>query len=105
MRYAVLMRFAVAAALLLSGAICATPARADALDNIRKAGVLKAGIFEDFPPFSSAGADMSLQGYDVDVGKRLAHALGVKLNSSGHRAEPHPDVDRAQGRPAAERRL
>ncbi len=83
MRYAVLTRFAVAAALLLSGAICATPARADALNNIRKAGVLKAGIFEDFPPFSSAGADMTMQGYDVDVGKRLASALGVKLQLVG----------------------
>ena len=30
-------------------------AAADELDDITKAGVIKVGIFEDFPPFSSAG--------------------------------------------------
>ncbi len=47
--------------------LAAGPARADALDDIHKAGVLKVGVFEDFPPFASAGADMSLHGYDIDV--------------------------------------
>ena len=32
-----------------------TFAAADELDDITKAGVIKVGIFEDFPPFSSAG--------------------------------------------------
>lgn len=59
------------------------PARADELDDIVKAGVLNAGIFEDFPPFSSAGPDMKMQGYDVDVANALAHALGVKANLVG----------------------
>jgi polar amino acid transport system substrate-binding protein len=54
-------------------------ARADTLADIKKAGVLKVGIFEDFPPFASAGADMSLHGYDIDVANSLAKTLGVKL--------------------------
>ncbi len=65
-------------ALLLSSAFVGV-AQADALDDIKKAGVLKVGLFEDFPPFASAGADMSLHGYDVDVANALAKSLGVKL--------------------------
>ena len=53
-------------------------ARAAALDDIRKAGVINVGVFEDFPPFASVGADMSLHGYDVDVADALGKALGVK---------------------------
>jgi polar amino acid transport system substrate-binding protein len=34
---------------------CLPLAHADELDDIIKSGVLKVGIFEDFPPFSSAG--------------------------------------------------
>jgi polar amino acid transport system substrate-binding protein len=56
---------------------------ADALGDIHKAGVLKVGIFEDFPPFASAGSDMSLHGYDVDVANALAATLGVKLDLVG----------------------
>ncbi len=59
------------------------PARADALDEIGKAGVLRVGVFEDFPPFSAAGPDMALQGYDIDVANALAAALGVKMELVG----------------------
>jgi polar amino acid transport system substrate-binding protein len=52
-------------------------AQADELDDITKAGVIKVGIFEDFPPFSSAGTDLKSQGYDIDVITALATALGV----------------------------
>jgi polar amino acid transport system substrate-binding protein len=55
-------------------------ARADALADIKKAGVLNVGVFEDFPPFASAGPDMQLHGYDIDVANALAAALGVKVN-------------------------
>ncbi|HEX4767711.1 MAG TPA: transporter substrate-binding domain-containing protein [Lichenihabitans sp.] len=56
---------------------------ADGLADIRKAGVLKVGVFEDFPPFSSVGGDMSLKGYDIDVAHALADALKVKLDLVG----------------------
>ena len=75
----------LATAFLLA-AICATPvsaAHADALADIKKAGVLNVGVFDDFPPFSSAGADMSLHGYDIDVANALATSLGVKLKLVG----------------------
>jgi polar amino acid transport system substrate-binding protein len=74
------------AAVLLGCAIAVmgwTAARADALGDIHKAGVLKVGIFEDFPPFASAGSDMSLHGYDIDVANALAATLGVKLTLVG----------------------
>jgi polar amino acid transport system substrate-binding protein len=55
------------------------PAHADTLADIRKAGTLKVGIFEDFPPFASAGSDMTLHGYDIDVANAIAARLGVKV--------------------------
>ena len=58
-------------------------AQADELDDIVKAGVIKVGIFEDFPPFSSAGTDMKSQGYDIDVIEALAKALGVTPELTG----------------------
>ena len=57
--------------------------QADELDDITKAGVIKVGIFEDFPPFSSAGTDLVSQGYDIDVINALAAALGVKPELTG----------------------
>jgi polar amino acid transport system substrate-binding protein len=74
-----------AAALLLGFALTlgAGAARADTLADIKKAGVLKVGVFEDFPPFASAGADMSLHGYDIDVANAIAANLGVKLDLVG----------------------
>jgi polar amino acid transport system substrate-binding protein len=58
-------------------------AAADQLENITKAGVLKVGIFEDFPPFASLGSDMKIEGYDVDMAEKLAAALGVKAELVG----------------------
>jgi polar amino acid transport system substrate-binding protein len=55
-------------------------AHADDLADIKAAGQISVGIFSDFPPFSSASADMSLKGYDVDVAQNIADSLGVKLN-------------------------
>jgi len=58
-------------------------AQADALDSVTKAGVIKIGIFEDFPPFASLGSDMKIQGYDVDMANKLAEKLGVKAELVG----------------------
>ncbi len=60
-----------------------TFAAADELDDITKAGVIKVGIFEDFPPFSSAGPDLKSQGYDIDVINALAKSLGVTPELTG----------------------
>jgi polar amino acid transport system substrate-binding protein len=76
------LKVSFAAALMMSGAVlglAANAAHADAIDDITKAGVLNVGVFADFPPFSSASADMSLKGYDMDVAQYLADTLKVKL--------------------------
>lgn len=70
---------ATAAAFALVG----LSAHADDLADIKAAGQISVGIFSDFPPFSSASADMSLKGYDVDVAQNIADSLGVKLNLVG----------------------
>src|SRR5437879_4389886 len=74
-------RFALVPGLVLALTLhfaAAGSARADELDDIVKAGVVKVGIFEDFPPFSSAGPDLKSQGYDIDVIAILAKALNAK---------------------------
>lgn len=69
--------FAGALAMLGLGTLSAS---ADALDDIKAAGTINVGIFSDFPPFSSASADLSIQGYDVDVANYIAEKLGVEAN-------------------------
>ncbi len=69
------------AAVLLLGMMA--PAQADVLDDVTKAGVIKVGIFEDFPPFASLGANMKIEGYDTEVADSLAKALGVKAELVG----------------------
>jgi polar amino acid transport system substrate-binding protein len=64
-------------------ALTAGSAAADALESVTKAGVIKVGIFEDFPPFASLGSDMKIQGYDVDMANALAEKLGVKAELVG----------------------
>ncbi|MGV8984689.1 MAG: transporter substrate-binding domain-containing protein [Cypionkella sp.] len=69
------------AAVLMTSAI--TPAFADVLADVTKAGVLKVGIFEDFPPFASLNTSMKIEGYDTEVADKLAAALGVKAELVG----------------------
>ena len=73
----------LALSLLTGFGLATAPARADALDDIAKSGTLKVGVFSDFPPFSSASADMSLKGYDIDIAEIIASTLKVKLNLVG----------------------
>ncbi len=69
-------------AVIVLGATCGlvSQASADAIDDITAAGQINVGVFSDFPPFSSASADMSLKGYDMDVAQAIANSLNVKLN-------------------------
>lgn len=75
-RRTTLVQGAALAIALMTGA--AGMANADALDDIAKAGTVRIGLFEDFPPFASLGSDMKIQGYDVEMAEKLAAALGVK---------------------------
>lgn len=54
-------------------------ARADMLDEIKKAGVIRIAVPQDLPPWGSVGPDMQLHGYDIDMAKLIAAKLGVKL--------------------------
>lgn len=69
---------AVALGLTLS-LVAAPIARADALDDILKAKVLKVAVPQDFAPFGSAGPDLKPVGYDIDMAAHIAQELGVKL--------------------------
>jgi len=58
--------------------VAALPARAE-LEDVKKAGVLKVAVPQDFPPFGTVGPDLKPLGYDIDVAEMLAKDLGVKV--------------------------
>lgn len=57
----------------------ASSVSANSLDSILKEGVLRVGVNPNFPPMSSFGKTNQLEGFDVDVGRRIAKELGVKV--------------------------
>ena len=59
--------------------VFATTARADGLDTIKKSGVLRVAVPQDFPPFGTVGPDLKPRGYDIDTAALLAKEMGVKL--------------------------
>ena len=44
----------------------------NALESIKKAGVLAVAVPQDFPPFGSVGSDMQPVGYDIDTARLIA---------------------------------
>jgi polar amino acid transport system substrate-binding protein len=72
--------FATSIAMMSVGSLGAGAALADALSSIMSAGTLRVAVPQDFPPFGSVGADMTPQGYDIDMAGLLASKLGVKLD-------------------------
>ncbi len=55
-------------------------AHADKLDDIRKAGVLRAAVFDGNPPFGSVDEKThDIVGYDIDFAQAIADKIGVKL--------------------------
>lgn len=55
-------------------------ARADELDDIMKAKVIRVAVPQDFPPFGSAGTDLKPQGYDIDMANLVGKELGVRVD-------------------------
>jgi len=51
---------------------------ADTLCRVKAAGVLKIGTKDDYVPWSYRAADGGFKGMEVDVGNKLAQALGIK---------------------------
>ena len=66
----------IAVVLALAGATSLAEARS--LDDIIKAGVIRVGINPNFPPMSSYGDSNEFEGFDIDIGNKIAEALGVK---------------------------
>lgn len=72
-----LSRLLVAAGLIAAGTAAAY---ADQLDTIRKAGVLRAAVFDSNPPFGLIDEkSREIVGYDIDFAKAIAGKIGVKL--------------------------
>ena len=72
------MKYAIALTAALIGV--ATPAVADRLDDIKKAGVIRVAAFDSNPPFGFLDAKTrQISGLDVDVAQAIAKKIGVKL--------------------------
>lgn len=70
--------WAVAAALSLS-TIGITAAHADAVDDIKKRGVLVVGTKADYRPFGFLDPSGKITGFEADLAADVAKRLGVKL--------------------------
>ncbi|MBD2820683.1 ABC transporter substrate-binding protein [Xenorhabdus sp. 42] len=71
----------VAVTALLTGlALISGVAKADKLDDIKKAGTVRIAVFDSNPPFGFIDPQTKkLAGYDVDIANAIASDLGVKL--------------------------
>lgn len=56
-----------------------SPASATTVEDIKKRGKLIAGVLTDYPPFGGTDANQQPAGYDADVAKLMAKAMGVEL--------------------------
>jgi polar amino acid transport system substrate-binding protein len=54
-------------------------AKADKFADILSRGVIRIVVFADVPPFGSMNANRELEGFDIDLAKMVAEALGMKL--------------------------
>ncbi len=52
---------------------------ARSLDDIIKEGTIRIGINPNFPPMSSRNAAGDWEGFDIEIGNKLAEALKVKV--------------------------
>ncbi|CDL80376.1 ABC transporter substrate-binding protein [Xenorhabdus cabanillasii] len=67
-------------ALLTSLVLVSGVAKADKLDDIKKAGTVRIAVFDSNPPFGFIDPKTKkLAGYDVDIANAIASDLGVKL--------------------------
>lgn len=70
----------LSAVLLTLALVAPSLARADQLADIKKAGVVRAAVFDSNPPFGQIDEKThELVGYDVDFARAFAERLGVKL--------------------------
>ena len=67
------------AILLVGWAGVASPALADRLQDIQNRGHVIVGVKEDYSPFGFRDSEGALVGYDVDVARGFAEAIGVDV--------------------------
>jgi polar amino acid transport system substrate-binding protein len=73
-------RLAAALSAILLLALCVSPVYADKLEDIKKKGVLVAGVKDSQPPFGYVDENSKeIVGFEIDLMKLLATKLGVKL--------------------------
>jgi polar amino acid transport system substrate-binding protein len=63
----------------LIATVAAAPADARSLDEIIRDGTLRVGVNPNFPPMSSYGMTNQLEGFDIDVARRIGEELGVDV--------------------------
>jgi len=69
----------VVLALAMVGALCGAALAGDTLAEVKKKGVLVAGVKDSLPPFGSVDPNTKeFVGYDIDFVKYIANKLGVK---------------------------
>ena len=66
------------AAAFLSFVLAVSAAEARSLEEIRQLGVIRIGVNPNFPVHSFYGPRNRLEGFDIDIGNRLARELGVQ---------------------------
>src|SRR6266581_1744192 len=71
--------FSIVASGLLLGVLGVTSASADALDDIKKKGVLVVGTKADYRPFGFLDPSGKIVGFEPDLAADVAKRLGVKL--------------------------
>ncbi len=69
---------------LLATALCGSLlntgiAQADVLSDMKKSGVLRVAVPQDFPPFGSVGPDLKPRGYDIDMANLIGRELKLKV--------------------------
>lgn len=69
---------AAATAVSLSPAQAQAPCGTTVLDEVKKRGVLRAGVRQDVPGFGSVDEKGRIVGFDIDIAAELARRLGVK---------------------------
>jgi len=67
-------------ALAMVGTLCGAALAGDTLADVKKKGVLVAGVKDSLPPFGSVDPDTKkFAGYDIDFVNYIAKKLGVKV--------------------------
>ena len=82
-------RFAVAVSAILVLALSALPALANKFEDIKKKGVLVAGVKDSQPPFGYVDeASKQIVGFEIDLMAAIAEKMGVKLETKPVTSSP-----------------